>query len=177
MLTDAYERLERMIRERSDGSFGIAGPRGVGKSTLVRFFATTRGVRGLPDDEEHERATRNRPRLGVVVSAPVAYQPRDFVLHLYAELCKRVIGGDGPAAGPGNEPEPRFAGMSLRWAQVWLMVLGGGALAVTAGLPALVGLRGPLWVAHPFVARFGCRPGAKTGCGRRWPSPRWWSTG
>ncbi|WP_410586293.1 hypothetical protein [Amycolatopsis sp. lyj-23] len=152
VLTDAYERLERMIRERSDGSFGIAGPRGVGKSTLVRFFATTRGVRGLPDDEEHERSAGKRPRLGVVVSAPVAYQPRDFVLHLYAELCKRVIGGDGDTtARPEIEPEPRFAGVSLRWTHAWLMVLGGGALAVTAGLLALLGLRRPLWVVHPFA--------------------------
>lgn len=152
VLTDAYERLEHMIRERSDGSFGIAGPRGVGKSTLVRFFGTTRGVRGLPDDEEYERSTGNRSRLGVVVSAPVAYQPRDFVLHLYAELCKRVIGGDA-IARPESEPEaePRFAGMPLRWAHAWLMVLGGGALAVTAGLLVLVGLHRPLWVARPFA--------------------------
>src|SRR5690349_20198769 len=31
------------------------------------------------------------------------------------------------------------------------MVLGGGALAVTAGLLALLGLRRPLWVLHPFA--------------------------
>jgi hypothetical protein len=148
VITDTYEHLEGMIRERHEGSFGIAGPRGVGKSTLINFFATTKGVRDLggeektesfTEDEKYELTTWNRPRLGVVVSAPVAYEPREFVLHLYAELCKRVLGDDGDAAIRRQrelDPEPGFYGVPLRRAQGGLAAL--GAAALTGGLGLLI---------------------------------------
>jgi hypothetical protein len=153
VITDAYELLDGMIRQRDEGSFGIAGPRGVGKSTLVRFFATTPGAHSPTEDEQYEMALY-RPRLGVVVSAPVAYEPRDFVLHLYAELCKRVIGDDGDAAirrGRELDREPDFYGVPLRRAHGGLAALGAGALTGGLGLLALAVSHRLPWAWHPIA--------------------------
>jgi hypothetical protein len=97
VVTEAFGQLTSKLRERSEGSFGIAGPRGVGKTTLIKFLATGPGL-PPPDSADGGEASARKPRLGVVVSAPVRYQARDFVLYLYAELCKKVIGPDADEA-------------------------------------------------------------------------------
>lgn len=91
VITTAFDRLTSKLQQRSEGSFGIAGPRGVGKTTLIRYLTTSTGsaFRGGADPAE---ARAGKPRLGVLVSAPVRYEARDFVLYLHAELCKKVIG-------------------------------------------------------------------------------------
>lgn len=145
VITDVYDRIEDILRERQDGSFGIAGPRGVGKSTLINFFATTRGIRGRPDEDEYYEVREGyRPRLGVVVSAPVAYEARDFVLHLYAELCNRVLGGPGSV----GHRQPRVALSFLaRWVGV-IFALAGGALAGGIGFLTLAIVRRLPWTWH-----------------------------
>jgi hypothetical protein len=60
------------------GAVGLSGPRGVGKTSLIEYFAG-RGVDG------------GRRALKVTVSAPVQYEPRDFVLHLFATVCEAVL--------------------------------------------------------------------------------------
>jgi hypothetical protein len=60
-------------------SAGLAGPRGVGKTSLIEYFAGRAAGDGL-----------HRP-LKVTVAAPVQYEPRDFVLHLFASVCEAVI--------------------------------------------------------------------------------------
>jgi hypothetical protein len=97
VVTEAFGQLTSKLRERSEGSFGIAGPRGVGKTTLINFLATGPGL-PPPDSAADGEAAAENPRLGVVVSAPVRYQAKDFVLYLYAELCKKVIGPDADEA-------------------------------------------------------------------------------
>jgi hypothetical protein len=64
------------------GSIGLAGPRGAGKSTLIREVC--------PTDTEPAGA-----RFGVVVSAPVKFESRDFILHLFAEVCRKIVGPEG----------------------------------------------------------------------------------
>jgi len=44
VVTEAFGQLTSKLRERSEGSFGIAGPRGVGKTTLIKFLATGSGL-------------------------------------------------------------------------------------------------------------------------------------
>jgi hypothetical protein len=78
--TTARKELSTLLASLSSGSIGLAGPRGVGKTTLIESFA--RG-RSLPFE---------RKRIGLVVSAPVKYDAKEFVLHLFASLCERVIG-------------------------------------------------------------------------------------
>jgi hypothetical protein len=75
--TSSVHAFLTAARRLPSGAIGIAGPRGVGKTSLIEYFA------GLEDDE-------HRP-LKVTVAAPVQYEPRDFVLHLFATVCKAVV--------------------------------------------------------------------------------------
>ncbi|GHE45542.1 hypothetical protein GCM10017673_54490 [Streptosporangium violaceochromogenes] len=87
--TPAEERLAVVSRGMDDGSIALSGPRGVGKTELLKTFC------------------EDPSRLSVVVNAPVLYDRRDFTLHLFAEVCKRVL-KDGP------KPLRRQAGQHLR---------------------------------------------------------------
>lgn len=77
--TAATNRFIHEINRSDPGAIGIAGRRGVGKSTLI------------------ERAARNefiqaqRGLLTVLASAPVRYGARDYVLHLHAAACRAVL--------------------------------------------------------------------------------------
>jgi hypothetical protein len=64
------------------GAIGVAGPRGVGKTTLISSFAVDK--RRFPGP------------LQVVVSAPVHYQPTEFMLHLFATICREVLNRQQP---------------------------------------------------------------------------------
>ncbi|MGP4010915.1 hypothetical protein [Streptomyces sp. 4N124] len=96
--TPAYDQLDVMMRQRQGGSFGISGPRGVGKTTLIEFFTKLDGVRDKDGPEEKQA-------LGAQVSAPVQYDREEFVLHLHATLCRKIIGSDGDRAldAPNSE--------------------------------------------------------------------------
>jgi hypothetical protein len=139
VVTEAFDQLTNKLRERSEGSFGIAGPRGVGKTTLIKFLATGPGL-PPPDSANGGEAAAGKPRLGVVVSAPVRYQARDFVLYLYAELCKKVIGPDADEAlrdkvrDLDREREPSGL-LALQASVAGAAIL--GAAAVTGGAALL----------------------------------------
>lgn len=78
--TPASAELTSLIGQRHGGSFAIAGPRGAGKTNLLRAFCGGRY-------REEDRA----PDLAVLVSAPVEYVPQEFVVHLFAETCEAVM--------------------------------------------------------------------------------------
>ncbi len=77
--TDVMAEVERLAESVSSASVGISGPRGVGKSTLIRWIC------------EGKDANRRFPFLGLYVAAPVEYDARDFLVHLYASLCQAVL--------------------------------------------------------------------------------------
>jgi hypothetical protein len=76
--TTAAERLTKMTSGMMTGSIALSGPRGAGKTTLLREFCDSRF------------AVPNAPELRLMVSAPVVYDVRDFVVHLYKQLCLAV---------------------------------------------------------------------------------------
>lgn len=76
--TVARDDLIQRVNQVDGGSFALAGPRGAGKTILMRAFCDGRFAADPARD------------LGIVVSAPVDYEPRDFVLYLYAEVCKKT---------------------------------------------------------------------------------------
>ncbi|GAA3868706.1 hypothetical protein GCM10022243_37910 [Saccharothrix violaceirubra] len=78
--TPAVQACEREVNRRLPGAVGLAGTRGVGKSTIIR--------NALDNKFTHER---RQPMLGVLTSAPVRYDARDFVLHLHACVCRAVL--------------------------------------------------------------------------------------
>jgi hypothetical protein len=76
--TAARDELIERVNGVDGGSFALAGPRGVGKTILMRAFCSGRYT------------AHPRRDLSVVVSAPVDYEARDFMLYLYAEVCKKT---------------------------------------------------------------------------------------
>lgn len=113
--TVATQQLQAMITSLAGGSVGLSGPRGCGKTTLIHRFATGRSV--LP----------NLGRRGLVVSAPVRYDAREFVLHLYARVCELVMNPE--SAGLALSPREQLRA-ARRTALVKLQV--GFAVAVVA---------------------------------------------
>lgn len=93
--TPAGVRLAELVQSVNGGSFALAGPRGAGKSNLLRAFcAGTYAEAGRPE------------YLTVFVSAPVEYVPREFLLHLYARTCWAVL-----ARGPSDLTKAAKAGI------------------------------------------------------------------
>jgi len=84
--TDAGTQLARLVESLPGGSVGISGPRGVGKTTLIRSLCG-------PGAHQHEV---NCPTL--MVSAPVNFAPLDFVLHLGERVCRTLLGPGADAA-------------------------------------------------------------------------------
>jgi hypothetical protein len=80
--TAARARVQGLLDRMDAGSVGIAGPRGSGKTTLISHFCD-------PGDTTDPTVTDNHLRL--MVSAPVEYVPREFLLHLFATLCRLVV--------------------------------------------------------------------------------------
>ena len=68
-------RLRGLVFDLGASAVALSGARGVGKTTLLQ---------GLAADQESGV-------LGMVVSAPVRYEPRGFLLHLYAQLCRTIL--------------------------------------------------------------------------------------
>jgi len=79
VLTGAMTEVERLAGNVSSASIGISGVRGVGKSTLIRWVCEARNT------------NRRFPMIGLYVSAPVEYDARDFLIHLYTNLCHLVL--------------------------------------------------------------------------------------
>lgn len=65
-------------------SVGISGARGSGKSTLLRSLCSA----NFP--------LRGRQAIAIYTAAPVDYEPRDFLLHLFITLCRQVIKTHAP---------------------------------------------------------------------------------
>lgn len=126
-----FGEAEKRIRE---GAIGLAGPRGSGKSALL------------------SRHTRDAPnRIACLVSAPVRYEPRDFVMHLYGELCLEVIRVLG---GQGTRDHPDWPGLvarratNLRLARLcWVLLVTAAVLGAAYVVAELApGFGGPLTV-------------------------------
>ena len=82
ILTGTMDDLTRQIVRTPSASVGISGIRGIGKSTLIRWLCTERDP------------GRKLPTLGIYLTAPVEYDARDFLVHLYITLCKAVLADD-----------------------------------------------------------------------------------
>lgn len=82
--TEARRKLAAMIELMPGGAIGLAGTRGAGKSTLMHSIC--------------DSGKADKGILGVVVDAPVQYEAREFILHLFAKLCEEEIGKKRAAA-------------------------------------------------------------------------------
>jgi len=115
----AIDDVERLIERLPGGSIGISGPRGIGKTTLIHWFTSSRG----------DPATL----VGAYVSAPTRYDPRDFVLHLFATICSAVITEEDPSPWQST-PSTRAIGRYVLAVVLYPLAVGFGALAASVGV-------------------------------------------
>ena len=102
--TEIKARLLAAMDDRTmpGGAIGLSGSRGAGKSTLMRSVC--------------RETAGSREVLGVVVEAPVEYEAREFVLHLFAKVCGKVIGPEKVAELRGrNRPVAGSRSLAQRY--------------------------------------------------------------
>jgi GTPase SAR1 family protein len=80
--TSSKQKLDFLINNMPGGSIGIAGSRGAGKSTLIKSYCDQKSA---PDK------IKGKIVLPVITTAPVNYNSRDFILHLFYSTCKSVL--------------------------------------------------------------------------------------
>ncbi|MFJ7990535.1 P-loop NTPase fold protein [Streptomyces sp. NPDC096351] len=77
--TRTEEVLQQKLDQMSGGAIAICGPRGVGKSTLLK--KACQGIlKGRPDRHFH-----------VIVSTPANYRPEEFLLSLFQSVCRNYL--------------------------------------------------------------------------------------
>jgi hypothetical protein len=117
-------------------SIGLSGPRGAGKSTLLRSL-TAANLR-----------LNDREAICIYTAAPVEYDARDFLLHVFATLCRRVLSTHRAEVREQPEedgPPPLLSGSSGRAVKASLLTF--GICAITVSLALGIALYGSLTVA------------------------------
>ncbi|WP_410628342.1 hypothetical protein [Amycolatopsis sp. cmx-8-4] len=107
--TQSIKAFRRELSRPQPGSIGIAGPRGVGKSTLISSTL----------DNAFTGADQP-PFLTVAASAPVRYDAREFMLHLYAITCRAVLSSAGTDDQLPAESEDELVWRRLRRREVFI---------------------------------------------------------
>ncbi len=122
------ERLQRTLQRLRQGSVGLAGPRGSGKSTILKLECSG----STPD------------LLRVKVDAPAHYDPREFLLSLFSLVCKEVLSAAGERFTTVDDDSDSLSPSRHSIMEVLRFI----------ALPALAGMVGLVLVLQ-FVARFG----------------------
>ena len=104
VVTKAMTQVSSTAQNVHSGSLGVSGPRGVGKSTILQFFGT-------------DAAANDGRDLRLVVPAPVDYEPREFIIHLFSQLCEAVP--HGPADQSAIAAETRRHLEQLRYLRTY----------------------------------------------------------
>jgi hypothetical protein len=106
--TQTSERVQYLIENSTSVAIGVSGPRGAGKTSLLRLFGHLR----------HDTRTAAGRHLGVLVSAPTVYDRREFLIYLFQRLCLTIS-----SKGATGEVPMRFrrSGRSVAWAALTVM--------------------------------------------------------
>lgn len=114
----SYQRLAAFVRDHDTSSIGVAGPRGAGKTTIMKALLLEHTIVGT----------------GLYIAAPVSYESGDFVRLLQKQLAEDILRSEelpigGPPRNPFSRPllAIRAAAASSKWA--WVLI---GAIVVIA---------------------------------------------
>lgn len=123
--TETSAQLNRMLNAMSSGAIGLSGPRGIGKSTMLRMLGDRR-FGASPDD------------LTLVVPAPTNYNSRDFLVHLFTRMCELVLPAEAGTSTTALATVP--SGGRTRRRSPWLVMacLGGMLVLGATGWPIMV---------------------------------------
>lgn len=145
---EAIKRIQGLIDRGFTGTVGVAGPRGIGKTTLLNRF--TRPVHGPSSlrlaylEHVSDRGKAEVPYWSVRVAAPAQYDARDFLLHLFGQLCVSVLGGararkledETTGTAPGAGGRRVLVAWLARYAAAAALACGGVVIALEAARPA-----------------------------------------
>jgi Cdc6-like AAA superfamily ATPase len=134
--TDVQKEVARIFKSMPSASIGVAGPRGIGKSTLLWSLCNS-----TIDGVDRQKT------IAVYTAAPVEYEGRDFLLHIFSGLCRKVLRAR-------NQPEimtPTFSDQEMDEIEGSSVLLRGqrklgglllmfGAAAITIGFALALGL-------------------------------------
>jgi len=98
--TDVRNDMARIFRTMPSASVGVAGPRGIGKTTLLWSLCNS-AIPGLD----------RKKIIAVYTAAPVEYDGRDFLLHIFSGVCRKVLSSR-------NRPEIRAPFSDLEMNQI-----------------------------------------------------------
>ena len=145
--TPAIATVQRLLDHMRGASIGVAGPRGAGKSTLIDACCATAAMPGAATSQSQSH--QEKPWLGLRVSAPVEYEPRDFILYLFAELCRKLAPGAESELQPPPVTPPAHPRRFLRLCVAATAVAGGvaagwGTTLVVASLRSHASLARPV---------------------------------
>jgi predicted transcriptional regulator len=172
--TDVYLRLDWLISRRDRASIGLSGPRGAGKSTLIRYACFAQRRPSEPRDEQED----HKPRLGLILSAPTAYEPKEFIQLLHQRLCRAILGSPQdrpPIPNRATAPWDPF----MKREESWAVAAGLGAAGLTLAVLASLAMFRHLPDHLTFVGRsliLVALPGLALGAARtarvrrRWPA-------
>jgi hypothetical protein len=125
--TAVSTKLSSLFKQMPGGSIGLCGFRGSGKTTLINSICQSDRTSSLEDS-----------RLGFTVSAPVRYEPREFVLYLFGRLCHEVL-GIAPDRRP-SERRPDATNISAR-TKILALRLAGLVLMTAGGIVIVAAFR------------------------------------
>ena len=146
-----YADLRDKIWRMSSGCIGVSGLRGSGKSTAIRDFCSQRyGTAHWETDPPKV----DLPGLRLMVEAPLLYDAREFLVHMYTCLCRAVLA------------DAKLNATSLR-RHLYLAVLGSRSIRLAAVARLLGGIAMLI-----VTAELACRA-ANGRWWRPWPLSTW----
>lgn len=141
--TPALRHATDALRRSEGASIAVSGPRGCGKTDLLRHLCD------MPSN------------FGVLISAPTQYAPQEFLIELFQRLCIKYIKANGyEVENDALTAQSRITARLLRCRPVWFLralvsMALGGLLAwdLTGGVAAgrIDGVPGWVWHQKPLV--------------------------
>jgi energy-coupling factor transporter ATP-binding protein EcfA2 len=122
--TEERERVMEMLVTLPAASIGVAGPRGAGKSTLLWSICGA-----------NPTTIGNKSAIAVNTSAPVQYDAREFLLHIYSSVCAAVLRAKNLDPDESRrDPEQQYVPSSDQFSTAFRLILRMAPLLVASGI-------------------------------------------